>query len=256
MSSVIMYKPSGIKTNAHYLWCQIRKIFSDWKKDRQAYRRFWGELDRYNKMLPVDKRVDRGMVYPCLNDRNNHVNVIVDYFYQDAWAFEKIVSGNPSKHVDIGSHHKFVSLLSKVVSVTMVDLRPLPVELDSLDFRCGTILDLPYESHSLESVSSLCVVEHIGLGRYGDILDPKGTEKAIDELKRVLQPGGNLYISVPVDTSSRTVFNAHRVFFEQDLLGLVSPLELLDSAYIYKREFCDTWRPGYGIGCYHFCAVS
>ena len=50
----------------------------------------------------------------------------------------------------------------------------------------------------MESISCLSVVEHIGLGRYGDALDPFGTVKAINELKRVLTKGGLLLISVPI----------------------------------------------------------
>jgi hypothetical protein len=34
------------------------------------------------------------------------------------------------------------------------------------------------------------VVEHIGLGRYGDPIDPDGDLKAISELKRVVQKRG------------------------------------------------------------------
>ena len=42
------------------------------------------------------------------------------------------------------------------------------------------------------------VIEHIGLGRYGDEMDPDGDLKAIDELKRVLSRKGDLLFVVPV----------------------------------------------------------
>lgn len=157
---------------------------------------------------------------------------------------------HPEFHVDVGSHHKFVALLSKVVPVTMVDIRPLSLPLDTLEFRKGSILELPYEDESVPSVSSLCVVEHIGLGRYGDPLDPHGSEKAIQELKRIVQPGGDLYISLPLDDENRVYFNAHRAFREEYLLRLFEPFHIVERRYIYGRNFGDQRKPGFGTGCY------
>jgi SAM-dependent methyltransferase len=189
--------------------------------------------------------------YPCLEDATTATPVDPTYYFQDAWAFEKIVQARPAYHVDVGSHHKFVSLLSKVVDTTMVDLRPLPVKLDTLTFRAGSILALPFADASAPSVSSLCVIEHIGLGRYGDPFDPGGTEKAVEELKRVVQPGGDLYISAPVDDANRTYFNAHRAFCEPYLLELFAPFGVCDRKYIFGSEFTDQLKTGFGTGCYH-----
>ena len=189
--------------------------------------------------------------YPCLEDATSTTPIDASYYYQDAWAFEKIVQVRPTKHVDVGSHHKFVSLLSKVVDTTMVDLRPLPVPLESLKFEEGSILELPFADASQPSVSSLCVVEHIGLGRYGDPLDPEGTVKAIEELKRIVQPGGHLYISVPIDDVNRIYFNAHRAFCETYLEKLFTPFEIVERRYIFGNDYTNSLRPGFGTGCYH-----
>ena len=133
----------------------------------------------------------------------------------------------------------------------MVDLRPLPVTMDTLNFKAGSILSLPFADASAPSVSSLCVVEHIGLGRYGDPLDPQGTVKAVAELKRIVQPGGDLYISVPVDDVNRIYFNAHRAFCETYLNELFAPFEICDRKYIFGNEFTDKLKAGFGTGCYH-----
>jgi len=174
------------------------------------------------------------------------------YFFQDAWAFEKIVERLPSRHIDVGSHHKFVALLSKVVPVTMVDIRPLSLELGSVTFENGSILALPYADGTVASLSSLCVIEHIGLGRYGDDLDPFGSEKAVVELKRVLALGGDIYVSVPLYDENRTYFNAHRAFEESYFVGLFDPFEVIERRYIYGNEFTSERRRGFGTGCYHF----
>jgi hypothetical protein len=73
--------------------------------------------------------------------------------------------------------------------------------------------------HSVESLSSLHAVEHFGLGRYGDHIDPRGCFRAMQSLARVLRVGGTLYFSVPIGRE-RLEFNAHRIF---------SPATILDS---------------------------
>jgi SAM-dependent methyltransferase len=220
-----------------YLKDSLRQQFADWRKALGAWRRFWSRYRRYRELAPSDRQPSLEHLYPCLGDDSGETKIGAIYFYQDTWAFEKIVRRHPEFHVDIGSHHKFVALLSKVVPVTMVDIRPLSLDLDTLQFREGSILDLPFEENSLPSVSSLCVVEHIGLGRYGDALDPLGSEKAIKELKRVLAPGGYFYLSVPVGDYNITAFDAGRIFDMNYLLELLHPLEVVDKHFIVGRSF-------------------
>jgi len=244
--------------NLSNLWAQFR--FTVWPLHlglRNQLRRlrgrwwFWGEYRKYCELATCGEVPEERFLSPCLEDATATTLVEPIYFFQDAWGFEKIFKARPSQHVDVGSHHKFVSLLSKVVDTTMVDLRPLSVTLASLRFKAGTILSLPFPDASQPSVSSLCVVEHIGLGRYGDPLDPEGTVKAVAELKRIVQPGGDLYISVPLDDVNRIYFHAHRAFCEPYLERLFAPFEIVERRYIFGIDFTDQLRPGFGTGCYH-----
>ena len=213
--------------------------------------KFSRSLFTYRAMAPEDRRPKFRHLQPMLHDNTAVTPIEPVYFFQDAWAFERIVKAAPTRHIDVGSHHRFVALLSKVVPVTMVDLRPLSLVMDSIDFQAGSILALPFPDASQESVSSICVIEHIGLGRYGDDLDPMGTEKALAELKRVVRPGGDLYLSVPLDDATRTYFNAHRAYAESDLLEMFKPFEVVDRKYIFGTQFQDQPTPGFGTGCYH-----
>lgn len=222
-----------------------QRIFSARESFRRK-RRYSEEIKTYKQLCGKAELI---IQQPCLGDWTAETQVEPTYYYQDSWAFERIWKNRPGKHFDIGSHHKFVALLSKVVDTTMIDIRPLPVVLDSLAFIPGSILQLPFSSDSVESISSICVVEHIGLGRYGDPLDPDGTKKAVAELKRVLAPGGHLYLSVPIDDVDRTYFNAHRAFTENTFLQMMAPLDVVDKAYIYGFEFVRTARCGFGTLC-------
>lgn len=226
---------------------ELRKLF----RQIMGWVRFWSRYSGYRRAAPRDRRPETKWMIPCLLDDLSETPVDATYFFQDAWAFQKIFSARPEHHVDVGSHHKFVSLLSQVVPTTMVDIRPLPVELPTLDFQIGSILDLPFSAGSLASVSSICVVEHIGLGRYGDPLDPFGTEKAIEELKRVIAPQGDLYISLPIDDEDRTYFDAHRAFAEPSIIEMIAPFQIIERRYIYGRSFTNDIQTGFGTACYH-----
>ena len=240
----------------HHAGRALYRAVHSWPAYLAGWKKFWKSYRRYGELAPPDQRPQIDFLYPCLGDDTAETPIEPTYFYQDAWAFEKIVKSRPARHVDVGSHYKFVALLSKVVPVTMVDLRPLSLPLDTVTFQKGSILELPFESRSVPSLSSLCVVEHIGLGRYGDALAPRGTELAIQELKRIVQPGGNLYVSVPLDDETRIYFNAHRAFREDYLLKVFEPFRVVECRYIYGKDFTDRPQRGFGTGCYHLKCES
>ena len=136
----------------------------------------------------------------------------------------------------------------------MIDIRPPNVTLPDLNFMQGDILCLPFPDNSVESLSCLCVVEHIGLGRYGDKLDQFGSEKAIKELQRVMKPGGMLLLSLPIDAENRIYFNAHRAFTKQYVLELFQGWSLRDEKYQYGDNLSEEYHPekGFGTGLYYF----
>src|SRR5262249_33464016 len=135
---------------------------------------------------------------PQLLDRTRTTPFDPGYTYQDAWAARQIYRNRPGRHVDVGSRITFVAGIAAFVPVTFIDIRPPDLAIPGLESLPGNILGLPFDDRSLESVSCLHVAEHIGLGRYGDDLDPRGTVKAAAELQRILGPGGHLYFSLPV----------------------------------------------------------
>ena len=156
---------------------------ADFIKD---YRNYISQIQNDNYIFEISMRE----LYPCLLDKTKITPIDSTYFYQDTWASGKIFQNNPHAHVDVGSSVHTIGIISKFVPTTMVDIRPLSVTLENLTFMKGSITDLPFEDNSIESLSSLCVIEHIGLGRYGDEIDPFGSEKAISELKRCISWGG------------------------------------------------------------------
>lgn len=164
--------------------------------------------------------------YPCLLDNTGTTGIDAQYFHQAVWAFKRIVQNKPATHVDVGSEVNFVGLLTAITQVTFVDIRPLKLDIANYEGIAGSIVALPFANASVRSFSCLHVIEHIGLGRYGDPIDPAGPEKAAAEIQRVLAPGGAAYISVPIGRP-RVQFNGQRVFRVQELLAMFRGLELV-----------------------------
>jgi SAM-dependent methyltransferase len=168
-------------------------------RDRRAYRK-----------LPGAEPFRRYDDNPQLTDWLPTTPYDAHYLHQDAWAARELFRMRVTSHVDVGSRVSFVAGIAAFTQATFVDIRPLDAAVPGLKSIAGSVLDLPFSDRSVTSLSCLHVAEHIGLGRYGDPLDPLGTRKAAKELSRVLAPGGTLLFSLPVG-EPRTNFNAHRV---------------------------------------------
>ena len=224
---------SRIRTTTLYRWTE--PLFDPIKLIRAIphYISFFRDWIRYSKLLSAEPIRIRD-TYPCIHDKTQTTPFDAHYFYQDIWAFKNIYETKPDYHVDVGSRVDFVGFLTAITRVVFIDIRPLMVTLENFESRKGNILSMPFKDNTIQSLSCLHVAEHIGLGRYGDPLDPLGTKKACEELTRTLAVGGNLYFSLPVG-KSRLCFNAHRIHSPQQIIEYFSKLELVEFSGIDDR---------------------
>lgn len=252
-----------IKDNLYTAWrivspvCDVTKPF----KGLAGYSWFIRDAVKFKKLDPKEK-IKLKYLAPQLMDKTKTTHFDAHYFYQQLWVFEKVLKSKVTRHVDVGSTFEMSGYISKITKAEFVDIRPLEVNIDNLKPVDGSIEKLPYKNGELKSVSCLHVIEHIGLGRYGDKLDPKGPEKAISELKRVLSSGGRLYLSTPVG-KSRLYFNAHRVFDPEYIIKRFSGLTLLefsmvdDNGVFIKNADIDLAKEqNYACGMFCFEKVS
>lgn len=197
---------------------------------------FLRELRRYHRMQTKARpsfRIRIRYLYPRLADRFLDSGVARGhYFHQDIWAARRIYEAAPARHFDIGSRiDGFIGHLLSFREVTVMDLRPLGGTHPGLSFLQADMTALPHTDGSIDSISCLHAVEHVGLGRYGDAVDPDGCWTAMKELQRVLAPGGRLYFSAPIGRE-RVEFNAHRVFAPETILNFFSELDLVEFAAV------------------------
>lgn len=219
--------------------------------------RYFGNWFRFRK-LGNEMPAELADSYPCLTDWSTETPFDAHYFYQGAWLARKIGAAKPTRHVDVGSSVMTIGVLSAFVDTLFIDYRPLRAGLAGLHSVADNITRLSLADDSVRSLSCLHVIEHIGLGRYGDPLDPGGSRKAAAELKRVLMPGGSLYLSAPVGRQ-RVCFNAHRVFAPGTLQSLFPELEMVSfslvddrGTFIESATLAEAERLDYGCGMFEF----
>jgi hypothetical protein len=198
-------------------------------------------------------------IFPCLTDKTDTTPFEPHYTYHPAWAARVLAKTKPKEHVDIGSSLNFVSYASAFIPIRFYDYRPVELNLSNLTSDFADITKLPFDDNSIESLSCMYVVEHIGMERYGDPFDPEGDLKAIRELERVLKPDGNLLFVVPIGGKMRIQYNAHRIYTYKSIMEYFKNLKLASFSLITDNsefienaanEISDMQK--WGCGCFWF----
>lgn len=169
---------------------------------------------------------------PCLHDKYYEAGAVRnEYFWQDLIVAQMIYKSNPTKHVDIGSRvDGFVAHVASFREIEVFDIRPLNIKIPNVIFHQADIMNpesLPivFDGYC-DSLSCLHALEHFGLGRYGDPIDPFGYISALKNMVRLLKPGGIFYLSVPIG-QERVEYNAHRVFDPRTIIKIAEELGLI-----------------------------
>jgi SAM-dependent methyltransferase len=218
------------------------------------YCRYFLTLFRYRRL---GGRPEAGpfRLFPKIHDCTATTAVDPHYFYQGVWAFRQIMKAKPAAHYDVGSQIDFIRYLSALMPVVFIDIRPVELPLPNLRCVKGSILESGFADGSVDSLSCLHVIEHIGLGRYGDPLDPWGSEKAAGELARILAPGGRLYLTTPVGEPC-IQFNAHFVRSPAQVKAMFPALDLIEFSMVTDEgQLVENADPAVAAGARYACGL-
>lgn len=186
----------GSLKNLPKYWCQ-----------RQAFKRLGGTVSHH---------------YPVLTDYDAQAgSASGHYFHQDLLVASLIHTANPERHIDVGSRiDGFVAHVASFRSIEVIDIRELSdVSHPTISFLKADVMDAgSIQADLADSISCLHAIEHFGLGRYGDPIDPEGHIKGFNNLITMLKKSGTCYISFPIGETANTHFNAHRIFAPGDIL--------------------------------------
>ncbi|NOT97675.1 MAG: DUF268 domain-containing protein [Sideroxydans sp.] len=188
------------------------------------------------------------------------------YFHQDLLVASFIFERQPRRHIDIGSRiDGFVAHVATFRPIEIIDIRSLSsTGHDNISFLQMDLMNVANDQAELaDSISCLHAIEHFGLGRYGDPLNPNGHVIGFNNILKMLKPNGLLYISFPIAYRNEVHFNEQRVFHPQDILSWTnssSHIELErfdyvdDSGNLIKNANAHTISADlvYGCGIYTF----
>lgn len=239
-----------ISVNLKTAWADIKNLNS-----------FKKEFEKFNNTKTAGKErfhLNWKQRIPYLTDNTTETPIDYHYIYHPAWAARIVAKINPAFHIDISSKLDFSTIVSAFIPVKFYDYRPARLTLSNLDSSKGDLLSLPFDDNSQYSISCMHTIEHIGLGRYGDAIDYNGDLKAIKELIRVTQPGGNIIFVTPVG-QPKIIFNAHRIYSFDQIIEYFSDCSVEEFCLITdKGEFITNADPllvaqqQYGCGCFWF----
>jgi hypothetical protein len=212
---------------AHLERFQLKKNkindFLKFKSDREKFIKLGGEISHR---------------YPIWSDyRKQAGSSGGDYFHQDLLVASFIHENRPQKHIDVGSRiDGFVAHVAAFRKIQVLDIRPLsPLGHANIEFIQADLMKADNRLPKADSVSCLHAIEHFGLGRYGDPIDPLGHQKGFSNLVSMLEDGGTLYMSFPIGRQNEVHFNAHRVFHPRDILSWQASKGL----YLVRFDYVD-----------------
>lgn len=219
---------------------------------------FWDFLEFWKKDRNPRFNLSVFDFYPQIKDKTIKTNFDAHYVYHTSWAARKVKEINPESHTDISSSLYFSGIVSAFVPVKFYDYRPANLKLANLESGHADLTKLHFQNESIKSLSCMHTAEHIGLGRYGDKIDPEGDLKAITELKRVLAKDSSLLFVVPVG-KPKIEFNAHRIYSYEQVVEYFKDLTLKEFSlitdsgdFIENAKIDLTQEQKYGCGCFWF----
>jgi len=108
------------------------------------------------------------------------------------------------------------------INSTHPRLKAKPCKEMAAGYAAGTIAQVDW-------VATFSSLEHSGLGRYGDAINPDGDKEALQQAWCMLKPGGALILGVPMSCRSAGYieFNSHRFFGFQRLAYIAPDFEVV-----------------------------
>jgi hypothetical protein len=178
------------------------------------------------------------------SEPNDYPNALLDL---NNCLTELSINLTNKKILVIGSISPWIEcfLLNKNANkVYTTDVNVINIESEKISF----ILESELLNHTFDLIISFSSIEHIGLGRYGDDIDPDGDLKYVNNLLNIIHDDSYLLIGIPVSENYLVDGNWHRIYDEkriQELFNFYNILLTSKNGVINKKidyHFDDNYQ--------------
>jgi SAM-dependent methyltransferase len=179
-------------------------------------------MQPYVRVREIERRLIRAFGGRAMRD------VEYDFTYRS-------ITDEPLRILDIGGCQSLLplSLAKRGHSVTVFDYRPYDESHPNLRVINGDFLKNELPSNAFDIVLLVSVIEHIGIGSYGASVAGDADFKVMEELKRILVPGGRVVITTPFNEVDTIVPDFERWYTKERLSRLFAG---------WAIEDCEFWR--------------
>ena len=126
------------------------------------------------------------------------------------------------------------------LTLTGIDVRDPSSKYSGTFIKGDVLIPSQFAPHTFDCIVSVSTIEHIGLGAYGDPVNPQGDLIAMANAWTWLKPGGWMYLDVPYSFSAYQCFaHKHRVYDEQALQERLLPLWKEQDRWIIEHVGSD-----------------
>jgi hypothetical protein len=218
-----------LKWYLHVVLCGLDVDCSALWKRARAFPGFCKESRRFARACdwPVE-------LEPRLSDRDAAAGSLGEYFWQDLHVARRVMELAPNRHIDVGSRiDGFVAIVAATRRVEVLDIRPLHETIPNVVFHRQDITQIPDDwIGTADCVTCLHSIEHFGLGRYGDQIEPGGWQAGLRGLVSLVRANGRLLLSTPVGIE-RVKFNSHRIFHPSTIADYAATLGMSLVSFCY-----------------------
>ena len=177
--------------------------------------------------------------WPVYFENKGNCSDLSDYSILSFLVIKDIFLKKNIKHFDIGSSIEMfiMPLAAAGIKVTLLDIRKTNF-LDNFEVR-NTVFDacklnksnlIFFKKEKIRSISCIHAIEHFGLGRYGDQIDPNAQEKFILNISSILSKNAIFYLGIPLG-DNEIYFNSHRLMNLNFYIRLVSRFFEIESIF-------------------------
>jgi len=156
----------------------------------------------------------------------------------DRWFYDALDKHNieQKQYLIIGSEEPYYEgiAISNHATVTMVEYQRVTSSHPFLTTM--TVEEFEKENYQYDGAISISSVEHSGLGRYGDSLDPDGDLKSMKFLHGKLKPDALLFLSVPIG-KDQILWNAHRVYGRERFPLLIDGFKIIETYGLIDSDY-------------------